>query len=721
MPSRCIPRAIAPLVTTTTSTPSRCRAATSSTIRAITDRRSSPDSSATIDEPSLTTATGMTPRTLGGVELEHHATELDVVARFEPLRLERGDHAHAPEAVLDVRERLVVREVVACDQAVDGVAGDAEPVRPGALDLERTAGGRAEDLELGDVVLARVLGPRVGDGDATQQLAPQLVEPLADRRRRDDDRNAEALAPFGGGSVGELGRHEVGLRQREDARELGEAGVVLAQLRLDHRVVGGRVRAVERREVEHVDEQPRALDVGEEVVAETGAGAGALDQPRDVGDHELAVVGVECAEDRLQRGERVGGDLRLSAREAREQRRLAGVRQPDEADVGEQLEMQLDAPLLPRQPLLGQPRRLPCRALEAGVAAAARAAAGDRDLLAGADEVVARAVPALDLGARRHRDDQRVAVRSVHLLAEPVAAALGAEVRSSPERLQVAQRVVAAQDDIAAAAAVAAVGAALGDVRLAAERQRAVAAGAGSDLQVGAIREHSRRYGTTMPQVFLITGASTGIGAATARQAAQAGYQVVLAARSEDKLQALASETGGLAVRCDVTEWSDQEALVKRALDEFGQIDVVFANAGVGGARGFLKEDPETWKRMILTNVYGCALTIRATMPALKESKGHLLLTSSVAGRRALPGSVYSVSKHAVTAMGEAARLDYNDTGVRVTLIEPGAVDTPFFDNPPKIRALEAGDVARAIMFAVSQPPHVDVNEILIRPTTQPT
>src|SRR5215211_3395906 len=198
-----------------------------------------------------------------------------------------------------------------------------------------------------------------------------------------------------------------------------------------------------------------------------------------------------------------------------------------------------------------------------------------------------------------------------------------------------------------------------------------------------------------MPKVFLITGASTGIGAATARQAAEAGYKVVLAARSEDKLKALAEEIDGLDVRCDVTEWEDQQKLVQRALDEYGQIDVAFANAGFGGARGFDQDDVEHWKS--------------------------LLLTSSVAGRRALPGSLYSATKHAVTAMGEAARLDYNDSGVRVTLIEPGAVDTPFFDNPPRIRALDADDVARAIMFAVSQPPHVDVNEILIRPTAQPT
>src|SRR5919106_6130913 len=194
--------------------------------------------------------------------------------------------------------------------------------------------------------------------------------------------------------------------------------------------------------------------------------------------------------------------------------------------------------------------------------------------------------------------------------------------------------------------------------------------------------------------VFLITGASTGIGAATARHAAEAGYRPVLAARSEDKLQALASEVDGLAVRCDVTEWDDQQALVKRALAEYGRIDVAFANAGFGGARGFEKGTPEEWKEMVLTNVLGVAYTIRATMPALRESKGHLLLTSSVAGRRALPGSLYSASKHAATAMGEAARLDLNDTGVRVTLIEPGMVDTPFFDQPPPIEALRAEDIA---------------------------
>ena len=224
-----------------------------------------------------------------------------------------------------------------------------------------------------------------------------------------------------------------------------------------------------------------------------------------------------------------------------------------------------------------------------------------------------------------------------------------------------------------------------------------------------------------MDKVFLITGASTGIGAATARHAARAGHNVVLAARSEDKLQALADETGGLAVRCDVAEWEDQQALVARALEAHGRIDVAFANAGFGGARGFKTASPEEWKSMVLTNVYGAALTIRAAYDALVDSGGHLLLTSSVAGRRVLPGSFYSVTKHAVTAMGEAARQELSEKGVRVTLIEPGVVDTPFFDNKPKIRALDDDDIARAVMFAVEQPAHVTVNELLIRPSAQTT
>jgi NADP-dependent 3-hydroxy acid dehydrogenase YdfG len=222
--------------------------------------------------------------------------------------------------------------------------------------------------------------------------------------------------------------------------------------------------------------------------------------------------------------------------------------------------------------------------------------------------------------------------------------------------------------------------------------------------------------------VFLITGASSGIGAATARAAADAGYRLVLAARSVERLDELAAELGGderaLAYRCDVTEWDDQQALVATAVERFGRVDVVFANAGFGAKRGFQRESVEHWRSMVLTNVYGAALTIRATMDALTESRGHLLLTGSVAGRKAQPGSLYSATKWAVTALGEGARQEFNGTGVRVTLIEPGMVDTPFFDNRPAA-ALRPEDVARAVMFAVSQPREVDVNEILIRSVDQ--
>jgi NADP-dependent 3-hydroxy acid dehydrogenase YdfG len=220
----------------------------------------------------------------------------------------------------------------------------------------------------------------------------------------------------------------------------------------------------------------------------------------------------------------------------------------------------------------------------------------------------------------------------------------------------------------------------------------------------------------------MITGASSGIGAATARHAAADGYRVVLAARSRDRLSELADELGGseraLALECDVTEWDQQEAMVQETLARFGRLDVAFANAGFGATRGFLEESPEHWRAMVLTNVYGAALTIRAALPALKDARGHLLLTGSLAGRRALPGSLYSATKWAITAMGESARQELGGTGVRVTVIEPGIVDTAFFSQRPS-QALQADDVARAVMFAVSQPPHVDVNEILVRPTGQ--
>jgi NADP-dependent 3-hydroxy acid dehydrogenase YdfG len=226
-------------------------------------------------------------------------------------------------------------------------------------------------------------------------------------------------------------------------------------------------------------------------------------------------------------------------------------------------------------------------------------------------------------------------------------------------------------------------------------------------------------------RVLLITGASSGIGAATARAAGAAGHRLVLAARSPERLQALAEELGGpdraIAVPCDVCDFDAQEAMVASALDAFGSLDVVFANAGFGGGRGFGNDNPwgpDRWREMVLTNVLGAAFTIRASHAAVVTARGHFLLTGSVVGRHATRGSLYSATKWAITGMAESLRLEMNGTGVRVTLVEPGITDTPFFDDTPAT-ALQADDMARAVMYAISQPPHVDVSEVLVRPTGQ--
>ena len=232
----------------------------------------------------------------------------------------------------------------------------------------------------------------------------------------------------------------------------------------------------------------------------------------------------------------------------------------------------------------------------------------------------------------------------------------------------------------------------------------------------------------TERRATLITGASTGIGAATAKRLREAGDRLVLSGRREQPLDELATELGGgddvLVKTCDVTEWDQVEALVDATLERFGAIDVVFANAGFGASRGFLEESPEHWREMVLTNVLGVAHTIRATLPHLLErGTGHYVITSSVAGRRALPGSLYSATKWAATAMGESLRQElrqmHENDRIKVTLIEPGMVDTPFFDNRPT-GALEADDIANAVVYAITQPDRVDVNEILIRPSSQP-
>ncbi len=228
-------------------------------------------------------------------------------------------------------------------------------------------------------------------------------------------------------------------------------------------------------------------------------------------------------------------------------------------------------------------------------------------------------------------------------------------------------------------------------------------------------------------KVFLITGASTGIGEATARRAVEAGFNVVLAARSTEKLERLRDQLGherALAVTCDVADWQSQQKMVAQTIKHFGRIDVVFANAGFSKGSTFYggEDKPEEWQQMVMVNVYGAAATARLTLPELVKNRGHLLVTGSVVGRVTSIRNLYSATKWAVTGMAQAIRNEMVGTGVRVTLVEPGIVDTPFWDNlqkPDSAKELQADDIARAVMFAVSQPPHVDVNDILIRPTGQ--
>jgi len=225
-------------------------------------------------------------------------------------------------------------------------------------------------------------------------------------------------------------------------------------------------------------------------------------------------------------------------------------------------------------------------------------------------------------------------------------------------------------------------------------------------------------------RVLLVTGASSGIGLATARAASAAGYRVALAARRAELVRAAAEELGGperaIGLACDVSRWEDQQAMVAATLEAFGRIDGVYANAGAFIEPGWETGTPEEWAAMTLTNVLGPALTARAALPALRETKGRFLLTSSRAARFMVKGSFYACTKAAVTAMGEALRLELNDTGVGVTIIEPGWVRTAMEVPGLPEEIVEAEDIARAVLYVLEQPRWVDVSQMLIRAMDQP-
>lgn len=227
--------------------------------------------------------------------------------------------------------------------------------------------------------------------------------------------------------------------------------------------------------------------------------------------------------------------------------------------------------------------------------------------------------------------------------------------------------------------------------------------------------------------VMLITGASRGIGAETARQARASGYRIAAVARSRDRLAPLVDELGTDAVlplACDVTDWDQLTSAVRDTEEHFGGLDVVFANAGTIAHTSFrdTEQDPDVhaWRDMVLTNVYGAAITARAALPTLIRRQGHLVFTGSVAGTGVRPGNLYSATKWAARALAANIRAELVGTGVRVTMIEPGIVDTELITDEMRAKPMLAdADIARAVLYAVTQPSHVDVNELVVRPTGQ--
>ena len=239
-------------------------------------------------------------------------------------------------------------------------------------------------------------------------------------------------------------------------------------------------------------------------------------------------------------------------------------------------------------------------------------------------------------------------------------------------------------------------------------------------------------------QVVAVTGASSGIGEATALACAQAGAAVALAARRKDRIEALAAriaEEGGraLAVETDVSSEQDARRFIERAHGELGRLDVLVNNAGVMLLGPIAGADTEEWRRMIDANVYGVLYCTHAALPLmLAQGEGHVVNVSSVAGRFARAGSgVYNLTKFGVGAFSEALRQETAPRGVRVTLVEPGAVATELAGHNREevlqqirkmfadVTPLVAEDIARAVMYAIGQPANVSVNELLVRPSRQ--
>ncbi|MFA5731900.1 MAG: SDR family oxidoreductase [Acidithiobacillus sp.] len=233
-------------------------------------------------------------------------------------------------------------------------------------------------------------------------------------------------------------------------------------------------------------------------------------------------------------------------------------------------------------------------------------------------------------------------------------------------------------------------------------------------------------------KVAVITGASSGIGEASARLLVAEGMRVVLAARRQDRLQKLARELGeaALVAPTDLSNPEDVIRLFDTAKMQFGGVDLLFNNAGLGYNAPFADSKPQEWQEMIEANLYGVLRCTHAAIPLLRGRPGAMISTvSSVGGRYGLPGwSVYNATKFAVVGFHDALRKELGPEGIRVALIEPGAVWTEWGFNVPAesmrerrqaLDALHPEDVAQALVYSFAQPPHVLVEEILVRPVKQ--
>ncbi|MER6489922.1 SDR family oxidoreductase [Streptomyces griseorubiginosus] len=226
-------------------------------------------------------------------------------------------------------------------------------------------------------------------------------------------------------------------------------------------------------------------------------------------------------------------------------------------------------------------------------------------------------------------------------------------------------------------------------------------------------------------KTVLITGGTSGIGAHTARLLLDRGHRVAVTGRDEGKLKAFLDEAGQpdrlLGLVADAADWQATEAAVTRTVEHFGALDAAVANAGFMSGDSIGAGDPTSWAPMVLTNVLGPALLAHATLPHLEATGGRLVLIGSVAGLKNSPANLYSATKWATTGLAENLRLHVTTRGIGVTLVNPGMIDTPFWQGagvPPF--ALPPQPIAEAICFALDQPTGVDLNTLTVRPMGQP-